>query len=181
MSSLLRPWLNALLHHPARTLTLALLLAAAGVAACDTPSEGVRHPLSPAPLACPPPPVCPDLEPASPCPASDDATPAVHDEPADRAASSRAAAASKDRPPGRRPAPASPPLPDDQRIDLNLASPQELERLPGVGPKMAERIVTYRERRPFTDPRQLMRVKGIGQRSWKRIAPMVKVGPAPAP
>lgn len=47
-------------------------------------------------------------------------------------------------------------------IDINQASPQELELLPGIGPVLAGRIVEYRETNgPFASPEQLAEVRGI--------------------
>jgi len=70
---------------------------------------------------------------------------------------------------GRRgdPAPvvAAPPPADpaDPRLDLNTASVAELQRLPGIGPVGARRIVAERERGgPFRSPGDLVRVAGFG-------------------
>lgn len=50
-----------------------------------------------------------------------------------------------------------------QHVSLNRASAAELERLPRIGPVLAERIVTYRTAHgPFTDVDQLSVVPGIG-------------------
>jgi hypothetical protein len=49
------------------------------------------------------------------------------------------------------------------RIDPNRANALELERLPGIGPALAGRIVADRDRRgPFPSPEALLRVPGIG-------------------
>ncbi len=49
-------------------------------------------------------------------------------------------------------------------IDLNRATPIELEALPGVGPVLAERIVAYRDLHgPFSDVEDLLDVGGIGE------------------
>lgn len=47
-------------------------------------------------------------------------------------------------------------------IDLNRASADELEALPGIGPGLAERIVAARQERPFSSLEDLQRVSGIG-------------------
>lgn len=60
-------------------------------------------------------------------------------------------------------------------VDLNRASAAELTRLPGIGPSLAERIVSYRTKRPFQTKRDLRRVKGIGFQKYTRIAPLVTV------
>lgn len=60
-------------------------------------------------------------------------------------------------------------------VNVNTASEEELMRLPGVGPKMAERIVEARERRRFGKASQLRRVKGIGPKKWAKMAGYVVV------
>jgi competence protein ComEA len=65
------------------------------------------------------------------------------------------------------------------RIDVNRASAAELELLPGVGPKMAERIVEERTLRGrFKRPRDLRRVKGIGEKTLARLLPYVRTDSA---
>ncbi len=52
----------------------------------------------------------------------------------------------------------------DGRIDVNRASATELEALPGVGPVLAERIVSHRDAHgPFAAPADLLDVAGIGE------------------
>jgi competence ComEA-like helix-hairpin-helix protein len=63
----------------------------------------------------------------------------------------------------------------DTRIDLNRATQAELETLPGVGPATAKKIIAYRERRAFTRTSQLQNVRGIGQKTYRKLAPLVKV------
>lgn len=53
-----------------------------------------------------------------------------------------------------------------ERISLNSATPEELERLPGVGPVTAGRIVTGR---PYSRIEDLLRVKGIGEKTLERL------------
>jgi competence ComEA-like helix-hairpin-helix protein len=60
-------------------------------------------------------------------------------------------------------------------VNVNTASEEELMRLPGVGPKMAERIMEARARRPFVKAAQLRKVKGIGPKKWAKLAPYVRV------
>jgi competence protein ComEA len=62
-------------------------------------------------------------------------------------------------------------------LDLNRATPVELETLPGVGPVLAERIVTWRDANGgFTDVGQLREVSGIGEVTFQDLAPLVTVG-----
>jgi competence ComEA-like helix-hairpin-helix protein len=73
------------------------------------------------------------------------------------------------------------PLADDERIDPDRAGPQELGRLPGVGPGLARRIVEDRARNgPFRSLAGLDRVPGVGARLLERIAPNVAFGGRPA-
>lgn len=48
------------------------------------------------------------------------------------------------------------------QVNLNTASQQELESLPGVGPKLAEQIVQARQRQPFSSLSDLDQVPGVG-------------------
>lgn len=76
----------------------------------------------------------------------------------------RATFSGASRPPGS----ATPP--DRLRLDLNAASVPELERLPFIGPYMAQQIVAYRERHgrfPAVD--SLVRVPGVGPATLARI------------
>ena len=67
-------------------------------------------------------------------------------------------------------------------IDLNRASAQELEALPGIGPVLAARIVSRRERHgPFRSGEELLAVRGIGPRLLERLRPHVRVGAVEGP
>ena len=56
------------------------------------------------------------------------------------------------------------------RIDVNRADEAELVRLPGIGPALAARIVTERERGgAYASPQDLLRVPGIGPKTLARI------------
>lgn len=64
------------------------------------------------------------------------------------------------------------PLAAGERIDIDRAGIRDLERLPGVGPQLARRIVADRESRgAFGDITGLDRVPGIGQATLDRLAP----------
>jgi competence protein ComEA len=64
------------------------------------------------------------------------------------------------------------PLADGERIDPNLASEVELDRLPGVGPAAARAMVAAREERGgFATPEDLLSVRGIGPATLERMRP----------
>jgi len=57
---------------------------------------------------------------------------------------------------------------------------EQLTTLPGVGPKLAARILEYRQKAgSFRSSQELMNVKGIGARSFQKIEPFLSVGEAP--
>lgn len=61
-----------------------------------------------------------------------------------------------------------------ERIDVNSATAAELERLPRVGPALAQRIVDYRQRQgPFQAPEDLRHVRGIGPSTVRLLEPLV--------
>jgi len=70
-----------------------------------------------------------------------------------------------------------PDLPGAERtsaININTASPQELEKLPGVGQGIAERIVAHREQYgPFRRAEHLMMVRGISDRKFREMRAMI--------
>ena len=52
-------------------------------------------------------------------------------------------------------------------VNINKASVEELTKLKGIGSAYAERIVNYRDKNgPFEKPEDIMKVKGIGQKTW---------------
>ncbi|HUL70722.1 MAG TPA: helix-hairpin-helix domain-containing protein [Gemmatimonadales bacterium] len=66
------------------------------------------------------------------------------------------------------------------RLDLNVASAAQLERLPGIGPSLASRIVVFRGKHgPFASVDDLVRVGGIGPATLQRVRDRVEVKPFP--
>ena len=66
--------------------------------------------------------------------------------------------------------------PSASLIDLNDATVQELETLPGIGPVMAGRIVSHRETNgPFASVDDVVNVPGIGPKTLESIRPLVAV------
>lgn len=59
-------------------------------------------------------------------------------------------------------------------IDVNVSDARELQKLPGIGPKMAQRILDERALRgPFRTPEDLRRVAGIGPKTLEKLRPLV--------
>jgi len=63
-------------------------------------------------------------------------------------------------------------------LDLNRATEQDFDALPGIGPRLAERIMAYRQSvGAFHSLDGLRAVKGIGKKKFERIRPLVTVTP----
>ena len=66
---------------------------------------------------------------------------------------------------------------EDDMVNLNTASAEELTSLPGIGEVLAARIVAYREEHgPFQTLDDLMQVSGIGSKVVEEIRDLVTVG-----
>ncbi len=78
-------------------------------------------------------------------------------------------------------------MPRSASIDIDRASAEELERLPGIGPALAARIIAERGAGGrFGGPDGLLRVRGIGPKTLARIRPYLtpqpgEAGSQPAP
>jgi competence ComEA-like helix-hairpin-helix protein len=71
----------------------------------------------------------------------------------------------------QKPAPAKP-------IDLNSATVEQLQQLPGVGPATAKAILQFREKSgPFRRPEDLLAIHGISRARFEKIKPYVVVVP----
>jgi competence protein ComEA len=79
-------------------------------------------------------------------------------------------------PPGAGPKQDRPRPPSPAVLDLNRATAEDLEGLPGIGPALASRIVAARQERMFTTIEDLERVAGIGPATLQRLRPHVTVG-----
>ena len=61
-------------------------------------------------------------------------------------------------------------------LNINTASPAQLEKLPGVGSGLAERIVAHRQQYgPFRRAEHLMMVRGISDRKFRELRAMIVV------
>jgi competence ComEA-like helix-hairpin-helix protein len=66
------------------------------------------------------------------------------------------------------------PLREGEKININKASISELTRIPGVGPRIAERIYEYRKQvGKFKSVEELLNVKGIGPKKLEKMRPYI--------
>ena len=60
-------------------------------------------------------------------------------------------------------------------LNLNTAPADSLELLRYIGPALADRIIEYRQKHPFTTTEDIMKVPGIGLKTYEKIRPFLKV------
>lgn len=74
------------------------------------------------------------------------------------------------------PAPSSPTA--DGVVNIQTATAEQLQLLPGIGPSKAEAIITYRTAHPFQRVEDILRVRGIGRATFRRLRSMISVSGA---
>ena len=63
------------------------------------------------------------------------------------------------------------------KVNINTASAEQLDTLPGVGKSTAQKIIADREANgPFSSPEDLKRVSGIGDKKYAELADLITVG-----
>lgn len=61
------------------------------------------------------------------------------------------------------------------KVNINIATAEELDELDDIGKALAERIIEYREKHPFTDTSQLKNVSGIGDAKFNAIKDKIEI------
>ena len=75
-------------------------------------------------------------------------------------------------------APSASTSPAKPALNINTATVEQLETLPGIGRKTAERILEYRAKSgAFKRVEELMNVKGIGEKSFLKLKPLIVATP----
>lgn len=60
-----------------------------------------------------------------------------------------------------------------EKVNISTANARELQKMKGVGPKLAQRIVEFRKKSKIRKPADLLKVKGIGPSKLKKITPQI--------
>lgn len=63
----------------------------------------------------------------------------------------------------------------EEKININDASLEDLQTLPNIGPKTAEKIIQFREEEKFETIEDIMNVNGIGEKTFEEIKEMIRV------
>ena len=64
----------------------------------------------------------------------------------------------------------------EESVNINTASAEELERLPGIGPALASRIIDHRQKHgPFKRPQDVVIVRGMSAKLYRRIAHLIRI------
>jgi competence protein ComEA len=63
-----------------------------------------------------------------------------------------------------------------EKININSAPADVLDKLPRIGPKVAQRIIDFRKQNgPFKKVEELMKVKGIGEKTFAKLKDLITI------
>jgi competence protein ComEA len=63
-----------------------------------------------------------------------------------------------------------------EKININTAPADILDKLPRIGPKVAQRIIDFRKQNgPFKKVEELMKVKGIGEKTFAKLKDLITI------
>jgi competence protein ComEA len=61
------------------------------------------------------------------------------------------------------------------KINLNTASLEQLDSLPGIGPVYAQRIIEYRKKKQFSSLEEVMEIQGIGEKTYEKMKDLITI------
>ncbi|MCX6811918.1 MAG: helix-hairpin-helix domain-containing protein [Candidatus Berkelbacteria bacterium] len=61
------------------------------------------------------------------------------------------------------------------KININTASLEQLDSLPGIGPVYAQRIFDYRKKKPFSSIEEIMEIQGIGEKTFEKMKDQITI------
>lgn len=59
------------------------------------------------------------------------------------------------------------------KININTATLEQLDSLPGIGPVYAQRIIDYRKKKSFSSLEEIMEIQGIGEKTFEKFKDLI--------
>lgn len=61
------------------------------------------------------------------------------------------------------------------KININTATIEQLNSLPGIGPVYAQRIIDYRKKKSFSSVEEIMEIQGIGEKTFAKFKDLITI------